>query len=222
MFNKVSSKIRTLAILLRHPGKMKQYMTDNGRFLLICMGFRFYQTDRFYVGNDDRRILETQILPWYASREDFRNVVFTGGQWYTMGYRNIFKGKRFTVMEISKSCARRYGGPGAIADSCSESEKYFSPASLDLVLFTGVFGYGLDSREELDKALLGFYNCLRPGGEMLFSWDDVLDHVPFDPLSSPVFERFERISCPVLQSDHVITKDNWRKNWIFLRKPDRL
>lgn len=53
-----------------------------------------------------------------------------GGQWYTMGYRKLFKGRPYVVMEISKPCARRYGGPGAIAASCAESEQYFQSESL--------------------------------------------------------------------------------------------
>ncbi|MEB3361838.1 MAG: class I SAM-dependent methyltransferase [Synechococcaceae cyanobacterium] len=215
----LSRKLRTVHALLTNPDQAKLYLVNHGRHLLILLGFEFYWTDRFFRGNDDRRILETQILPWYASRDEFRTIVFTGGQWYTMGYRKLFKGRRYIVMEISKPCARRYGGPGAIAASCAESEQYFQPGELDLVLFTGVFGYGLNTRAELDKALLGFYRCLRPGGEMLFSWDDLPKYTPFDPLTSPIFQKFERIVCPVLNTDRITTTDSWRKTWIFLRKP---
>jgi hypothetical protein len=86
-------------------------------------------------------------------------------------------------------------------------------------LFAGVFGYGLNPPAELDKALLGFYRCLRPGGEMLFSWDDLPKDTPFDPLTSPLLQKFERIVCPVLNTDRITTTDSWRKTWIFLRKP---
>jgi len=109
-----------------------------GREFLISLGFDFYQTDRWYRGNDDRRFLETQILPWYACRPEFQTIVFTGCQWYTRGYRRLFKGCRWIGMEVDEDCARRYGGANHVAGSCSEPLKHFEPNSLDLVLFTSV------------------------------------------------------------------------------------
>lgn len=189
-----------------------------GRLVLMALGFEFYQTDRFFRNNEDRRILETQILPWYGSRPELRSVVFTGAQWYTRGYRHLFKGKSWRVIEVIPQAARWYGGPGAITGSVADIASWYEPGSLDLILFTGVFGYGLNSRDDLDRTLAGMHRCLRSGGELLFSWDDRPETCPFDPRESPELQNFERLICPVLGTDHVQTSDPWRKNWIFLRK----
>ena len=217
------SKIKTLNAVVRQPDQLKSIAIDYGRLALIKLGFVFYHTDRFYRGNDDRRILETQILPWYASRTEFRHIVFTGNSWYTMGYRKLFPGCRWRVIEICPRSARRYGGEGCINASVADADQYLAPESVDLVLFSGVFGYGLDTREELEKALAGFHRCLRQGGEMLFSWDDIPEHMPFDPLTSPSFAKFERILFAPMHTDIVRASVPWNKTWIFLRKagPDQ-
>jgi hypothetical protein len=89
--NFVPRKLKTLTRLLSDREKLKDYAITEGRYILIRLGFTFYQTDRFFVGSDERRLLETLILPWYSSRPGLCEVIFTGGQWYTMGYRKLFK-----------------------------------------------------------------------------------------------------------------------------------
>jgi len=216
--NMLVRKLKTLFRLVSNKEQLKEYVINEGRYILIRLGFTFYQTDRFFVGSDERRLLETLILPWYSTRPGFNNVVFTGGQWYTMGYRKLFKNSRFRVMEICPKAARRYGGKDVINDSCANSEACFEPDSLDLVLFTGVFGFGLDTLEELTDALNGFYRALRPGGELLFSLDDIPGHVPFDPLVTPAMKQFEPVLFEPLNTYKVVSKCRRRKTWIFLRK----
>lgn len=213
----ISRKLKTLSRLLSSKEELKDYLITEGRYLLIRLGFTFYQTDRFFVGSDERRLLETLILPWYSVR-GFHDVVFTGGQWYTMGYRKLFKDSRFRVMEICPKAARRYGGKDVVNDSCANSGSCFEPDSLDLVLFTGVFGFGLDTFEELTDALNGFYRALRPGGEMLFSLDDIPGHVPFDPLVIPAMKQFEPVLFEPLNTYKVVSSCRRRKTWVFLRK----
>ena len=212
------SKLRTLNSAIRQPDKLRAIAVDYGRLALIKLGFVFYQTDRFYRGNDDRRILETLILPWYASRPEFRHIVFTGNTWYTMGYRRLFPGCRWRAIERCPRSSRRYGGQGHINASVADADRYLEPESVDLVLFTGVFGYGLDTQDDLEKAMDGFYRCMRKGGEMLFSWDDIPEHVPFDPLTSPTFAKLERIQFPPMNTDIVRASVPWNKTWIFLKK----
>ena len=216
--NFVPRKLKTLTRLLSDREKLKDYVITEGRYVLIRLGFTFYQTDRFFVGSDERRLLETLILPWYSSRPGLCEVVFTGGQWYTMGYRKLFKSSRFRIMEICPKAARRYGGKEVINDSCANSRSCFEPDSLDLVLFTAVFGFGLDTVEELTDALNGFYRALRPGGELLFSLDDIPDHVPFDPLAIPAMQQFEPVLFEPLSTYKVVSNCKRRKTWIFLRK----
>ena len=212
-------KALTLVSLTRTPRRLQESAVEYGRLALTKLGFTFYQTDRFFRGNDDRRILETLILPWYASRQEFQTIVFTGCQWYTMGYRQLFPGRRWHFLEIDAVMARRYGGQDCVHGACEEVDHHFPPESLDLVLFNAVFGYGLNTPIQLERALYGFHRCLRPGGEMLFGWDDVPAHAPFDPLTAPGFEKFERILFPPLDRDRVMSCDPWRKTWIFLKKP---
>lgn len=190
-----------------------------GRRALVRLGFDLYQTDRWYRGNDDRRLLETQILPYYAGRSELNDLLFVGAQWYTRGYRRLFKGCNYRVIEIDPIAARRYGGTGAIAASCTDVARWVPEQSLDLIIFTGVFGYGLDRRDELEQAFSGFFHCLRPGGELLFGFDGVPWHCPFNPLESTGLRLFESLDCPVFGSDQIVSTDSWRKTYCFLRRP---
>lgn len=134
-----------------------------------------------YLHTEDRRVLETVILPDLAARPDIRNVLSVGCAWYTEGYERFFhgRGRAFWTLDIEQSVAR-FGASGGrhVVAPAEEVTAHFAPGSLDLVLCNGVLGWGLNEPAAIDAALAGFFTCLRPGGPLLLGWNDVPDNRP--------------------------------------------
>lgn len=134
------------------------------------------------LSSPDREVLEREILPYFASRDDFWRVLFVGCDWYTRRYERLFTGKHYITIEVDAS-RRPFGAKSHIVASLAELGEHVAPDTLDLVLCNGVFGWGLDARDEAERAFAACATCLRPGGVLMIGWDDVAAHRPFDPLT---------------------------------------
>ncbi len=135
----------------------------------------------FYLKTPDRQVLEHQILPWLSSRPTMDRVLFVGCDWYTHGYRKWFKSETYWTLDYDPA-KQLYGSPRRhITDSMANLARHFEAASLDLIICNGVFGWGLDAREDVESAFSAVQRALKPGGLFLLGWNDVPDHRPIPP-----------------------------------------
>lgn len=132
----------------------------------------------------DRAILERAILPYFTSSAEFRRVLFVGCDWYTQRYERSFRGKEYVTIEVDPA-RRPFGAKRHIIGSLADLGHHFGRGELDLILCNGVFGWGLDSRDESSRAFAACADALRSGGVLLVGWDDVPEHRPFDPTTLP-------------------------------------
>jgi SAM-dependent methyltransferase len=147
----------------------------------------------------DRRWLEGQWLPWLAARDDVRSILFVGVCWYTRHYPSLVPGKRFVTLDIDPRAARFGNAGDHVVGDARDVANLLSPGSIDSVVFNGVFGWGLDDAPGLARAVDGLADVLRPRGELLFGWNDVPRHRPFDWRALPVWrDRFEPLAVPAL------------------------
>ena len=94
----------------------------------------------------NRDILETVILPQFASCRDVRRVLFVGCAEYTRDYENYFAGHDYYTIDVDPATAA-YGAcrPNHhFVDSVEHVGRYFQPPFFDVILLNGVFGAGLD------------------------------------------------------------------------------
>ena len=125
----------------------------------------------------DRHALERRLFPWLLSVPDYRRLLFVGCAWYTQHYPRLFAGREFWTMECDPRLAR-FGGRLHVIDSCARVVAHFPPASLDVVICNGVYGFGLDDEAALEATIRGFHAVLRPGGLLVFGWNNVPAHDP--------------------------------------------
>lgn len=150
------------------------------------------------LDSPDRHVLEQQILPYYASRADLGRVLFVGCDWYSKHYGELFSTSQiFVTIDLDPKQAK-YGAKRHLVASLESLADYVGPAELDLIVCNGVFGYGLDARTEVDLAMQACFSCLRPGGELMLGWNDVVAHAPFDPSLAVEAAGFERVLLPPL------------------------
>ena len=140
------------------------------------------------LSSPDRAILEREILPYFIASTEFRRVLFVGCDWYTQRYERLFRGKEYVTIEVDPA-RRPFGAKRHIVGSLADLGRHFKRGELDLILCNGVFGWGLDSRDESSRAFAACATALRTGGVLLIGWDDVPEHRPFDPMTLPELAR---------------------------------
>ncbi len=179
--------------------------------LLLKLGFRLR------IHSPDRELLETKILPYFAAMPEFQRILFVGCDWYTYNYRRVFRHKDYSTIEIDAS-RTLFGAKRHIVDSVSNVARHFKPEELDLIVCNGVFGWGLNDREQVAQAFAGCYTSLRSGGILVFGWDDIPERRPFPPHELPELKRFARWVFPPL-STHRHVVEPAQHVYEFFRRP---
>ncbi|OFV92542.1 MAG: hypothetical protein A3G76_00420 [Acidobacteria bacterium RIFCSPLOWO2_12_FULL_65_11] len=137
----------------------------------------------------DRRVLEGDILPELARDPTVTRLLFVGVQWYTRHYPDQFGGKTFATIDPDPEVARLGGNPHAVG-RVQDIEEHFPGLVFDAIVMTGVIGYGLNDRDEVDRALGACAKALRPGGWLVLGVDE-LRPMHVDPSASPASRQFE-------------------------------
>lgn len=131
-----------------------------------------------YLDSDDRRVLEEEIIPWLRSLPSSNRVLFVGCEWFTRGYRKWFEADSYWTMDWDPR-KRRYGAKLHLTDSMTNISKHFGAGSLDIVICNGVFGWGLNARDDVEGAFAAAADALRRGGLLLVGWNDLPTRRPF-------------------------------------------
>lgn len=119
----------------------------------------------------DRRYMERVILPAIVALRPTR-LLDVGLEHYTRHYGEFFDAsvERWTL-DTNPDVAH-LGKPGRhIVGNALDLRKYFEPASLDVVMMNGPFGYGIDRVDEQIGVLDAALDVTRPGGWLLIGWD---------------------------------------------------
>ncbi len=125
----------------------------------------------------DRRVLEQIIIPFVLSRLGPRTVLEVGRESYEVFYNEFFVGQE--LWTIDRDAARaQFGVPKHIVDDAAHLRSHFPECYFDLVLMNGVFGWGLNQPEAIEKAFTAVHALLAPGGLFVLGWNDTPDLVP--------------------------------------------
>jgi hypothetical protein len=170
-----------------------------------------------YLRNDDRRVLEQVIFPYFVDRAEFSTVLFVGTAWYTEPYSQVFQGKNYWTIEIDPTQAQ-YGSSNHIVDSIEHIDRHFSPRSLNLIICNGVFGWGLDTKFSVEAAFERCFDLLRSGGILVVGWNDVPEHRPFPLEDCEALKLFTPWVFPPLATTQYQTTTKNRHTFNFYIK----
>ena len=127
----------------------------------------FGKPKRFSILTTDRIVLEHQIFKHYAALTQLQNILFVGCDADTAGYHETyFHDRRFVTVEPNE-LNRDFGAREHIVGTMEEIGKHIPAGSLDLIICNGVFGWGLDEKDNCEKAFAAAHEALQPGGQML-------------------------------------------------------
>jgi hypothetical protein len=145
--------------------------------------------DRIVSLQSDRRYLRCTILPAIARAAPDR-LLFVGVRGYTGAYAETFRSgpTEFWTTDIDPDAAR-YGVPDrhVIADA-RMLDQAVPPRSFPMVLLNGVFGWGVDEPEDMERTLGAVHAVLSRGGLLLIGWN--ADRAP-DPEALRTIRLFE-------------------------------
>ena len=126
----------------------------------------------------DRLYMENTILPAIVALKPGR-VLDVGLDTYTQHYYRWFPtGCEYWTIDILPKVAHLGREGRHITGDVLDIEDHFAPASLDVVMLNGAFGYGIDRLSEQQRVVESVRKLLKPGGRMVVGWDMGPDGTP--------------------------------------------
>jgi SAM-dependent methyltransferase len=126
---------------------------------------------------DDRRILEQIIIPFVLSRFEPQAILEVGREPYQAFYNEFFAGRELWTIDRDAAKAQ-FGATNHIVDDAANLRRHFPDRYFDFVLMNGVFGWGLNERQAIERAFAAVHAILVPGGLFVLGWNDTPDLVP--------------------------------------------
>jgi SAM-dependent methyltransferase len=122
-------------------------------------------------------VLEEIIIPFVLSRFEPARVLDIGREPYEAFYNEFFEGRELWTIDHDADKAAS-GAARHIVDSAANVGDYFAEDYFDFVLMNGVFGWGLNERNGVEKAFGAIRRILSPRGLLVLGWNDTPDLVP--------------------------------------------
>jgi SAM-dependent methyltransferase len=170
-----------------------------------------------YLKTEDRQVLQTKILPYFAQRSEFFNILFVGTAWYTEGYKVIFQQKNYWTIEIDPSLAK-HGASNHLIDSVENIDIYFQSNDLDLIICNGVFGWGLNQKSNIEDTFAKCFDLLREGGILVLGWNDIPERRPIALEECKALNKFKPFIFPPLSSSKYLTSTENKHTFSFYIK----
>jgi len=147
-------------------------------------------------------------------------LLFVGCDWYTRDYAELFapRRERFRTLDIDPRKAR-FGSVGHVVAPLQDVDRHFAPGSVDVIVANGLYGFGIDSREELGRAFAAAFTVLRPRGTLVLGWNDVPALAPFDPAPLALQAGFDRALDSPLGSWRIVTETPLRHTFDAYERP---
>ncbi|MEM7587959.1 MAG: class I SAM-dependent methyltransferase [Acidobacteriota bacterium] len=190
---------------------------------LVSWGFRrlvSYCGFDLSPGTEDRLVLENAIFPYFLERDEFSNILFVGCHWYTRRYNKIFRDKTYWTLEIDPEKSQ-YGAKRHVVDSMENLRTHFDEGELDLILCNGVFGWGLNEPNAVEKAFQECFECLRDGGVLVIGWNDIPKRCPFPLEEIQALKQFHPFVFPPLSAAEYLTSGSGRHTYgFYVKHPD--
>lgn len=148
----------------------------------------------------DRDILERLIFPFVLAHLDPGRILDVGREGpHQVFYNAFFRGRELWTLDRDPE-RRRFGARRHVCCDVADVERHFPDGFFDLIVMNGVFGWGLDSPADIERAFEGCRSVLRPGGVLVLGWNDSPGLVPVPLGEIEALRRFAPVVFPPLGS----------------------
>ncbi len=149
---------------------------------------------------EDRDILERIIFPYVLVRFNPKKILDIGREDYQWFYNKFFIGRELWTIDIDPE-RQEFGAHNHIVDDVANLKKHFKDNYFDFIIMNGVFGWGLNDKEAIEKTFAAIYDILAPGGIFVFGWNDVEDLTPVPIKNIKALQRFKYFYFKPLKSN---------------------
>ncbi len=172
----------------------------------------------FRLRTDDRRVLDQVIIPELAGRAGIERVLFVGCAIYTQHYEGLFGGAEFHSIEPDPRQAR-WGARRHVVDVLQNGAAHWAPGYFDLIVCNGVYGWGLDARDDIERAMNACFTLLRERGLLILGWNDTPERTPVPLTDISALARFEPHAFAPLGASRHLCAGAHRHVFSFFEKP---
>jgi SAM-dependent methyltransferase len=138
---------------------------------------------------EDRDVLERIIFPNILAYNNPKKILDIGREDYQQFYNEFFKGKELWTIDRNPK-RKEFGAENHITDNVANLKKHFKDNYFDFILMNGVFGWGLNKKEDIEKTFQAIYDILRPGGVFIFGYNAVPDLTPVPLTEIEALKKF--------------------------------
>ena len=169
-------------------------------------GLRTALAERAVSGHPDRIHMEKTILPALAAG-GFRRVLFVGCRRYTTHYGRWFtdRGIEYWTTDIDPNAGRWGDKHHHVTADVRDLDRHFEPHSFDLVLLNGVFGFGVDEPDAMNRTLDTLHTLMMPDGLLLVGWNQGL--IPDPARLARMRAQFHPVALPPLPQRKAFADD---------------
>jgi SAM-dependent methyltransferase len=132
-----------------------------------------YEREEF----EDRDVLERIIIPFILSSYNPEAILDIGREDYQHFYNQFFHDRELWTIDIDPEM-KQYGATNHITDDICNIRNHFKGNYFNFILMNGVFGWGLNDNDKIEKTFNSIYEILKPGGILVLGWNDVPDLTP--------------------------------------------
>lgn len=148
---------------------------------------------------EDRNVLEAIIFPWVLKELEPKAILDIGREEYQKFYNHFFAGRDLWSMDFDPKC-KKFGAKNHLTGDAADVGEMFSAKQFDVVLMNGVFGWGLNEPEKIEKCFAGIYKVLKPGGFFVLGYND-WDVLPMQPTEIKNLKKLTPFVFPPLKAE---------------------
>lgn len=166
----------------------------------------------------DRRFLSRSVLPAVAHLGP-RRLLFVGCRRYTVPYCKylVKAGIETWTIDIDPAARRWSVGGKHIVGDIAQADELFPDRFFDAVILNGVFGFGVNTAEQMDRCLLALSNIVSSGGLLIIGWNT---DKTVDPIFLGSTKRFLQYSHLALFQRHSVDSSTHVYDWLVKRAPE--
>lgn len=181
----------------------------------IFKKYSYYERETF----EDRNVLEQIIFPFILAYLEPKKILDIGREDYQNFYNYFFEGRELWTLDYDPK-RKEFGAENHITDDAANVADHFKQNYFDFILMNGVFGWGLNDPEKIEKALSGIYNILKPGGIFILGWNDIKDLTPVPLPKIKSLKKFEKFPFNPLDDKTDFKSINGEHTYSFFMKPN--
>lgn len=185
----------------------------------------FFLVDAKFLA-PDRIYLEDNIFPYYNINmsTSIKKVLFVGVEKYTRIYHALLHSMSFWTIEPRSNMAKFARPTHHFVGYITDINRLSNNARFDWVILNGVYGWGLNSAEQVQDALNEIYTALNPRGHFLLGWNNMTKYDKIGILTfPPLFQLFEKAVFGLTGTHEIVTNSNKRHTFnFFIKKDSRL